>query len=327
MKSSHAKRLLLWISRIRNLSGQPRGKMIARRLRPHEHQRLLSRMLLKQVHQQIRLARTSSGVNVVLHRLDHLSVVRTDLNELRVVHKRARQRLHSLRVRSGPESGLLAVRHHAHQVLNVGEESQVKHAIALVQNHVIHLRQVYGTLGNEIHETTGSSNEDMRTGGQLLVLRTRRDTTVKTRRETALHVFTILMDGRSDLFSQFTSRTEDNHLHTTIVLRRQRLLNQLHKGKRKGRSLTRTSTRASNQITTGKKDGYRLLLNLRGRLVACLGHSARKLSNQTKLGKGINLGNRTRRIGRSCRHGKEEEICFNRVSQLWIAFSYLSPQN
>jgi hypothetical protein len=142
----------------------------------------------------------------------------------------------------------------------LGLETHVKHAVSLVEDEVGNTAEVGAASLEHIDQTTGSSNANLNTTGQVTNLRTLGDTTVDTGVANARGLAE-LADLGLNLDSQLTSRSQDED-NGTITGGQKRLgVDVNNSGKTVREGLSGTGLGDTDNITSGESHGPTLRLD------------------------------------------------------------------
>ena len=144
---------------------------LGRALGVDEHHGAMGFELAQQRDQQRHLLRHRGEIYRLAHAIDG-HFVRLDAHQLGVVHVLVGEFQHALRER-GREQHRLAVlgrRQAAQDVADVGDETQIKHAIGFIEHHDLRMTQVIYALFEIIDDATGRADQHIDAIGKLAAL-------------------------------------------------------------------------------------------------------------------------------------------------------------
>jgi hypothetical protein len=168
----------------------------------------------------------------------------------------------------------------------LGLETHVKHAVSLVEDEVGNTAEVGAASLEHVDQTTGCSNADLDTTGQVANLRTLGDTTVDTGVANARGLAE-LADLGLNLDSQLTSRSEDED-DGTITRGKERLsVDVNNSGQTVRQSLSGTGLGNTDNVTSGESHGPTLRLNGSGTLEALGLNLGQNVGRETSLIEGL----------------------------------------
>ena len=170
----------------------------------------------------------------------------------------------------GPHASLTVRANLADDLANLRLETHVQHAVSLVENEVGNTAEVGATSLEHIDQTTGGSNADLDTTGEVTDLRTLGDTTVDTGVANAGGL-SKLGDLGLNLNGQLTSGSKDED-NRAIARREEGLsIDVDNGGETVAQGLSGTSLGNTDDITTGEGHGPTLSLDSGGAVKAlCL---------------------------------------------------------
>ena len=146
-------------------------------LHAHEDQHHVHVRPAEQMHEQRHFPRARHFI----HKLsDGIGRVRapTDLHELGRVLELVGEPLNLRRQRGGEEQRLPLLGQRAHHAPHVRQEAHVQHPVRLVEDQLLHHRQVDRPLAHMVQQPTRGRHEELHPGAQLLDLRLERDAAV-----------------------------------------------------------------------------------------------------------------------------------------------------
>ena len=264
-------------------------------LGPGEYQNLLPVVALHQVCQQFALAVGVDHVHVLRDQRDRLVPAR-DL-DLRGILLELRGQLADIVGEGRREEQRLALRwNERDDALDVGDESHVEHAVALVEHQDLHLAEVHGLLADEVEEPPRRRHEDLDALLERLDLRIDVDAAIDAE-GAQRNVLAIGLHALVHLDRELARGREDQAAHR--MQRRREALGghgreALQERQREAGGLAGAGLRGAEEVASRKDDGNGLRLD-GGRFgIALLRDCAKQLGQEPEAFEGrayVNLLN------------------------------------
>ncbi len=237
-----------------------------------EDQRLLVAIRLEQEAERLLLVARVDLVELVVDPVrEHR--VRLDPHGLRVVHEAFGELGDRRRHRRGEQHGLTRERHARADLHHVVDEAHVEHAVRFVEDEPAHMARPDPGGAQEVDQTTGRADDDVRLLVELVLLRAETRAAVDGRRAHAEGLADALRD-LAHLLSEFTRRADDQRLDLAVRFEGVEDRNE------EGQRLAGARLGNADDVPSVESNGYAALLDRRRRNEAAVGEDAMQFGGQ-----------------------------------------------
>ena len=249
-------------------------------LRACEHKALVPIVLAHEVHECRGLARSSHGMNGLLHGLRG-AVARRYIDLHRRVEHGSREGTDLRRKGRAEEQVLPALREQRKDATDIVNEAHIEHAVCFVEHQHLDGGKISGALTREVEQTSWRRDDDIHAACERLYLRLHADTAEDGDRPQR-QVCSVGAHAVGDLSAEFTRRYDHESAYppgTPAVVSHE----PLQHGQREAGCLARAGLSRSHEIPPLQNGRNGAGLDRRGSVVALIGHGTDELGHQAEV--------------------------------------------